>query len=157
MARQWRIEYAGALYHVLSGGNQKQDAFLTRGDRLHFLDTIARMAERFEITVFAYVLMPNHYHLLLKTDQPNLSRAMHWIGCTGTVGFNYRNARVGHLFQGRFKSILAENDAHLFQLSCYIHRNPVRAGLTEHLADYPWSSSRGMPMERKLHRGWIWN
>ncbi len=125
---------------MLSRGNKKQDVFLTWDDRLHFLDTVGRMAERFDISVFAYVLMPNHYHLLIQTDKPNLSRAMHWIGCTYTVGFNYRNARVGHLFQGRFKSILVENDAHLFQLSCYIHRNPVRAGLTERLADYPWSS-----------------
>jgi hypothetical protein len=84
--------------------------------------------------------MPNHYHLLLRTRQANLSRAMHWFSGTYTRRFNNRHGRSGHLFQGRFKSMLVQNDAYVMQLSCYIHRNPLRAGLVQRLADYPWSS-----------------
>lgn len=140
MARPWRIEFEGALYHVLSRGIEKRDVFRDDVDRLNFLSIVGRMSERFLIDVYAYVLMDNHYHLLLKTNAPNLSRSMQWLGTTYTGHFNRRHDRNGHLFQGRFKSILVENDAYLMQLSCYIHRNPVRAGLVDRLADYRWSS-----------------
>ncbi len=90
--------------------------------------------------ICAYVLMDNHYHLLLKTRRANLSKAMQWFGSTYTRRFNNRHQRSGHLFQGRFKSFIIENDAYLMRLSCYIHRNPVRAGLVKRLADYLWSS-----------------
>ena len=100
------------------------------------------VASGFEIELFSYVLMSNHYHLLLRTRRANLSRAMHWFAGTYTRRFNNRHGRSGHLFQGRFKSILVENDAYILQLSCYIHRNPLRAGLVKRLADYPWSSYR---------------
>jgi len=98
------------------------------------------LSERFEVEIFAYVLMNNHYHLLLKTRRANLSKAMQWFGTTYTRRFNNRHKRTGHLFQGRFKSIIIENDAYLMQLSCYIHRNPLRAGIVKRLADYRWSS-----------------
>jgi putative transposase len=84
--------------------------------------------------------MSNHYHLLLRTRRANLSRGMQWLSGTYTRRFNNRHGRSGHLFQGRFKSILVENDAYVMQLSCYIHRNPLRAGLIERLADYPWNN-----------------
>ena len=98
------------------------------------------MSERFEIDVFAYVLMGNHYHILLRTRRANLKKAMHWFGTTYTQRFNRRHSRSGHLFQGRYKSIIVQNDAYLLQLSYYIHRNPLRAGLVKRLADYRWSS-----------------
>jgi len=140
MGRAWRIEYEGALYHALSRGNENGDIFYDSTDRVRFLDSIGEMSERFVVDVCAYVLMDNHYHLLLKTRRANLSKAMHWFGTTYTRRFNNRHSRSGHLFQGRYKSIIIENDTYLKQLSFYIHRNPVRAGIVKRLADYPWSS-----------------
>lgn len=140
MARQWRIEYPGALYHVLSRGNARQDIFLTDDDRVLFLDLIQELSDRFNIEVYAYVLMGNHYHLLLKTLDANLSKGMQWFGTAYTRKFNLLNNRNGHLFQGRFKSIIVENEAYLLRLSCYIHRNPLKAGIVERLSDYQWSS-----------------
>ena len=140
MTRQLRIEYEGATYHVLSRGNNQQAIFLSDQDRNTFLQTLARLSERFEVDIIAFVLMENHYHLLLRTNRPNLSKSMQWLGTTYTTIFNLRHSRKGHLFQGRFKSILVENEAYLMQLSCYIHRNPLRAGIVGRLLDYPWSS-----------------
>jgi REP element-mobilizing transposase RayT len=141
MARAWRIEYEGALYHVLSRGNERQDIVLNDNDRRLFLDTAGQMCERFEIDLFAYVLMDNHYHILFRTNRANLCRSMQWFGATYTKRFNLRHSRSGHLFQGRFKNMLIQNDAYLTQLSYYIHRNPLRAGMVvKRLADYKWSS-----------------
>jgi REP element-mobilizing transposase RayT len=142
MSRAWRIEYEGALYHLLSRGNEHSDIFVDDYDRKRFLDAIEEMSERFEIDVFAYVLMSNHYHVLLRTRRANLKKAMHWFGTTYTQRFNLRHSRSGHLFQGRYKSIIVQNDAYLIQLSYYIHRNPLRAGIVKRLADYRWSSYR---------------
>jgi len=140
MSRQWRIEYVGALYHVLSIGNERKEIFNGNEDRKVFLEALAQMSNRFDVEVHAYVLMGNHYHLLLRTKRANLSKAMQWFGVTYTRRFNLRNARIGHLFQGRFKSILVENESYLLRLSCYIHRNPLRAGMVHRLVDYVWSS-----------------
>ncbi|MCP4350609.1 MAG: hypothetical protein GY795_34510 [Desulfobacterales bacterium] len=142
MARQWRIGFPGALYHVLSRGNNRQNIFFSDGDRQMFPDLVGEFAERFSIDVYAYVLMSSHYHILLKTKENNLSKSMQWFGTAYTRRFNIRNRRTGHLFQGRFKSIIAENDAYLLRLSCYIHRNPLRAGLVRRLSDYRRSSCR---------------
>jgi REP element-mobilizing transposase RayT len=150
MARAWRIEYEGALYHVLSRGNEGRDIFIDDHDRRLFLATIGEMAQRFEMEFFVYVLMSNHYHLLFRTLRANLSRAMQWAGATYTSRFNARHSRSGHLFQGRFKSILVQNDAYLLQLSYYIHRNPLRAGIVPRLADYPWSSYRAYAYGRPV-------
>ena len=136
MGRAWRIEYDGALYHILSRGNEQKDIFYDDQDRLLFLSAIGEMSERFEIDVFAYVLMDNHYHLLLKTNRANLSKSMQWLGVTYTRRSNLRHFRSGHLFQGRFNSIIVQNGAYLMRLSCYIHRNPLIAGIVKRLADY---------------------
>jgi REP element-mobilizing transposase RayT len=140
MGRPWRIEYKGASYHILSRGNERRDIFFDLRDYHLFLDTVGEMAERFELEIFAYVLMPNHYHLLLKTHRKNLSKSMHWFGVAYTNRINARHSRCGHLFQGRYKSLLVQNDAYLLRLSCYIHRNPLRTGLVKRLVDYRWSS-----------------
>ncbi|MDR4503822.1 MAG: transposase [Candidatus Scalindua sp.] len=140
MARQWRIEFEGAYYHILSRGNERRDIFRDNDDRILFLDTLGEMSDRFAIEVYAYALMDNHYHLLLKTNKPNISKGMQWFGTTYTRQYNIKHKRNRHLFQGRFKSFLIENDEYLMLLSCYIHRNPLRAGIVRRLADYPWSS-----------------
>ena len=111
MARHWRIEYEGALYHVFSRGNNKQNIFLTDDDRYLFLDTIGQMSERFDNDIFAYVLMDNHYHLLLRTPKANLSRSMQWLGTTYTRRFNLKTAtsavnQIRHfLNKGAFKKV----------------------------------------------------
>ncbi len=142
MGRAWRIEYEGALYHVLSRGNERREIFYGDEDRRLFIATLGDMVERFAIDLYAYVLMNNHYHLLFRTRRANLSRAMQWFGVTYTNRFNARNGHIGHLFQGRFKNMLVESDAYLMRLSFYIHRNPLRAGLVTWLADHRWSSYR---------------
>ena len=154
MARQWRIEYPGALYHVLSRGNGGQDIFLTNDDRHQFLALLEDLSDRFNIDIFAYVLMGNHYHLLLKTKDANLSKAMQWFGTTYTRKFNLNHHTSGHLFQGRFKSIIVENDLYLLRLSCYIHRNPLKAGIVDRLSDYPWSSYKFYAYKKKTSK-WL--
>ncbi len=149
MSRAWRIEYPGALYHVLSRGNERREIFVDDDDRRIFLDTLGEMAERFELDIAAYVLMRNHYHLLLRTRRANLSKCMQWFGVTYTNRFNALNSHSGHLFQGRFKSMIVQNDAYLLRLSYYIHRNPLRAGIVERLADYRWSSYSAYAYGRK--------
>lgn len=122
-------------YHILSRGNEQQDIFVVDDDRVAFLKGLGEMSERFESSIFAYVLMSNHYHLLLlRTNKVNLSKSMQWLGTTYARRFNLRHFRSRHLFQGRFKSILVQNHAYLTQLSCYIHRNPLRDGLVDRLA-----------------------
>ena len=149
MARQWRIEYPGALYHVLSRGNGGQDIFYSDNDCDLFLSLLEELIGRFNVEVHAYVLMSNHYHLLLKTIDANLSKAMQWFGTTYTRKFNIANHMQGHLFQGRFKSLIIQNAAYLLRLSFYIHRNPVRAGMVERLVDYPWSSYKFYAYKKK--------
>jgi REP element-mobilizing transposase RayT len=154
MARPWRIEYEGAFYHVMSRGNEQRDVFFDETDRFTFLKVLSEMSQRFEVDIFAYVLMANHYHLLIKTQQANLSKAMQWLGVTYTCRFNLKHNRCGHLFQGRFKSILVQNDAYLLQLSCYIHRNPTRAKTVRRLAQYRWSSYPAYAYGKE-HPGWL--
>ncbi len=149
MTRPLRIEYKGALYHVLSRGNQQQDIFLGKSDRIDFLELIEELVERFNLEIYAFVLMSNHYHILLKTLEPNLSKSMQWLGTTYTRRYNNRHQLCGHLFQGRYKSIIVQNDAYLLNLSYYIHRNPLRANMVERLADYEWSSYRYYAYKRK--------
>lgn len=150
MARAWRIEYEGALYHVLSRGNERCNIVADDKDRNLFLDTVGEMSQRFEVDICTYVLMDNHYHLLIRTRRANLSRSMQWLGATYTKRFNLRHFRSGHLFQGRFKNMLVQNEAYLLQLSYYIHRNPVRAGMVKRLSSYKWSSYRAYAFGDRL-------
>ena len=108
-----------------------------------YSDTLRRMVERFKLEVHAvYVLMKNHYHLLVRTREGSLSRAIQWLGVSYSVWFNRRHQRSGHLFQGRFKNFLIENDHYFTAMCLYIHGNPLRAGIVRNLWDYPWSSYR---------------
>jgi REP element-mobilizing transposase RayT len=140
---------------VLSRGNGRQNIFFPDKDQHAFLDRLEQVSERFGTVICAYVLMDNHYHLLVKTPEANLSKAMQWIGTTSTRRFHIHNHSSGHLFQGRHKSIIVENKAYLLRLSCYIHRNPLRVKLVDRLIDYPWSSHRYFADKEKPPH-WLW-
>lgn len=142
MARPLRIEYPGALYHVMNRGDGKEKITVSEEDKKLFLSVVSESVERFNLLVHGYCLMPNHYHLLVETPDGNLSDAMRYLNGVYTQRFNARHKTVGHVFQGRFKSILVNQDEYLMCLCRYIERNPVRAGLVEHPSDYMWSSYR---------------
>ncbi len=140
MARPVRIEYEGAFYHVTARGNDRKKVFLSKADYEKFLANLKDAAARFSVVVHSYVLMGNHYHLIVETPNANLSSFMHAIQSGYTTYFNKKRGRTGHLFQGRFKSILVDKDAYLLELSRYIHLNPVRAHMTDTPEAYPFSS-----------------
>ena len=142
MARPLRVEYAGAFYHVINRGNAREKIFKSKRDRVKFLEYIEKAVERFSIKIHTYCLMSNHFHLLVETPEPNLSKAIQWLNVSYAAYFNRKRQRSGHLFQGRFKSVLVEQDEYLKHLSRYIHLNPVRAKVVEGPAEYPWSSYR---------------
>ena len=142
MARPLRIEYPGAVYHITSRGNAYQDIFLDDPDREKFLDVLDQAVERFNWLCHAYCLMTNHYHLLIETVDPTLSRGMRQLNGVYTQAFNRRHERVGHLFQGRYKAILVEKEAYLLELSRYIVLNPVRAKMVKKPEEWEWSSYR---------------
>ena len=154
MARPLRMDYPDTFYHVLSRGNEKQDIFFDGKDYLRFLETLEKMVERFNLEIHAYVLMKNHYHLLIRTREANLSRAIQWLGVSYSVWFNRRHERSGHLFQGRFKSFLIENERYFTAMCLYIHGNPLRAGIVKKLWDYPWSSYRAY-VDSKYKVSWL--
>ena len=140
MARPLRVEYPGAFYHVMHRGNAGEDIFKSIRDREIFLEYFAKAVERFGIKIHTYCLMTNHYHMLIETPQSNLSQAIKWINVSYAAYFNRKRSRSGHLFQGRFKSILVDADEYLKPLSRYIHLNPMRAKIVNVLAEYKWSS-----------------
>jgi REP element-mobilizing transposase RayT len=150
MARQVRIEFAGATYHVMARGDRREDIFRDERDREVMLETLGETAARSGWLVHAWALMSNHYHLLLETPEANLVRGMTWFQTTYTVRFNSRHRSVGHVFGGRYKAVLVErDDARYFtSLLDYIHLNAVRAGMVrldkgDDLRDYRWSSLPG--------------
>jgi len=140
MARPLRVEYPGAFYHVINRGNAGEDVFKSLRDREKFLEYLETACSRFSIRIHTYCLMTNHYHLLVETPEANLSRAIQWINVSYAIYFNTKRLRRGHLFQGRFKSLLVDADEYLKHLSRYIHLNPVRAKMVESASQYPWSS-----------------
>lgn len=144
MARPLRIQFSGAFYHVTSRGNAREAIYLNDTDRKHFLELLANTCRRNQWLCHAYCLMGNHYHLLIETQQPTLSKGMKYLNGSYTQGFNRAHKRVGHVFQGRFKAILVEQDSYLTELSRYIALNPVRAGMVRSAKDWPWSSYRAM-------------
>ena len=144
MARPLRIEFEGALYHVMARGNARADIFLDDEDRQAFVDNLGRVCRRFDWRIWAWCQMSNHYHLLVETLRPTLSKGMREVNGVYTQGFNVRHGRVGHVLQGRYKSVLVEKDTHLVELSRYVVLNPVRAGMTETAGDWPWSGYRAV-------------
>jgi putative transposase len=143
MARPLRIEFCGALYHVMSRGNERKPIARDDNDREKRLDWLRRTVETYGWRLHVFVLMRNHEHLFVETPEANLSAGMQYLNGSYTSYFNRRHRRSGHLFQGRFKGHLIEQEGYFLEVSRYIHLNPVRAKAVLRLEDYPWSSYRG--------------
>jgi REP element-mobilizing transposase RayT len=140
MARRRRLQFPGAVYHVMSRGNRKLPIFDDDTDRRMFLTTLTESVRRYEVRCLAYCLMANHYHLLLDTPRGNLSMAMRHVNGVYTQNSNRRHRQTGHVFEGRFRSIVVQRESYLRRVGRYIVRNPVRAGLIAEVADWQWSS-----------------
>ncbi len=151
MPRPLRVWFPGAIYHVIARGNNRQPIFLHPRDYLRYLHLIEEARLRYDSEVWAYVLMENHVHLMLRTGQHHpISKLMQWLQMSYTIYFNRQYERVGHLFQGRFKSQLVEEDAYCLELSRYIHLNPVRARAVTAPEQYRWSSYRAYVEEETV-------
>ena len=143
MARPLRIEFPGALYHVMSRGNERKPIVRDNTDREKRLDWLRRTVETYGWRLHAFVLMDNHEHLFVETPEPNLSAGMQLLNGSYTGYFNRRHGRSGHLFQGRFRGHLIEEEGYFLEVSRYIHLNPVRAKCVARPEHYRWSSYRG--------------
>ena len=142
MSRPLRVEFPGAVYHVIARGNERRIIFRDPTDRRGYLDRLGRYADRLDFSIYAYCLMTNHVHLALETGRIPLSRIMLALHGSYSQAFNRRHGRVGHLFQGRYKAYLVEGGKHLLALVRYIHLNPLRAGLVLRPQGFEWSSER---------------
>ncbi len=163
MARPLRIDYPDAYYHVTCRGNERREIFRDDQDRAAFLERLQRSIEIYSVRLHCYVLMSNHFHLVVQTPKANLSEFMRHLNVCYTGYYNRRHHRVGHLFQGRFKAIVIEADSYLLELSRYVHLNPVRVGSVKqrglkeqlrYLAKYSWSSLRGY-LKREQRGSWV--
>jgi len=142
MARPLRIEYPGAVYHVISRGNNKQSVFRNDRDRERYLEKLSDYCQEKGVNLCCYCLLSNHVHLLLETPKGNLSRMMQPLQTSYTVYFNRRHRHTGHVFEQRYKAFLVDKDNYLLQASRYIHLNPVEARIVREAHDYRWSSYR---------------
>jgi len=154
MPRKPRIEFAGATYHVMCRGNRQEPVFRDARDNEMFLDTLEEACVRCGWRVHAFVLMGNHYHLLIETPEPNLVAGMQWLQGTYTKRFNVRHKERGHLFQGRYKALLVDRGGDYFStVASYIHLNPARVRGFDfegmNLEDHVWSSYPGIIQVKK--------
>ena len=129
MARALRIEYPDAVYHITSRGNARNEIFADDQDRDNFLTVLGVVVKRYNWLCHAYCLMDNHYHLMIETPDANLSRGMRQLNGVYTQKYNWRHSKTGHIFQGRYKSILVEKENYLLELCRYVVLNPVRANM----------------------------
>lgn len=142
MPRPPRLEFSGAVYHVIARGNEQRDVFRDNWDRELYLRRLAHYRDRFRFRLYAYCLMSNHVHLALETGPVLLSRIVLALHGSYAQAFNQRHGRAGHLFQGRYKAFLVQKTSYLLALVRYIHDNPVKAGLVRNARNYRWSSER---------------
>jgi putative transposase len=142
MSRPKRINLPGCVYHIMCRGNRSETVFADDKDKDKFLEYLIQYIEPFEMRIHAYCLMDTHLHLMIESRKPNLSEFMRRLLTAYTVWFNRRHRTCGHLFAGRFKSLVVERGEYLVSVSRYIHRNPVEAGMVDEAEDYPWSSMR---------------
>ncbi len=152
MGRPLRPEFEGAVYHITSRGNEKKKIYRDDKDRDRFLSILKEYKSRFNFLIHCFVLMDNHYHLVIETLRPNLVKIMHGLNSSYTGYFNKKHKRSGHLFQGRYKAIVVDKENYLLELSRYVHLNPVRAGITDKPRDYRWSSCSGYINKKALNK-----
>ena len=142
MSRPLRIQYPGSLWHITSRGNEKRDTFYDDRDRLRFIEFLGEAVRRFQWTLTAYVLMSNHFHLLIQLAMDSLSYGMQWLNGEYSSRFNRKYGRVGHLVQGRPDIRLVEAESYFLEVHRYNVLNPVRAYMVERPEDHEWSSYR---------------
>src|SRR5579862_2372627 len=160
MPRAPRIEFGGAIYHVMNRGDHLEAIFRDDRDRQRFLETLSEGCESAGWMIHSFVFMPNHYHLLIETPRPTLVKGMQWLNATYTQRFNSRHRTRGHLFQGRYKALLVDDQSpgYLLTVSDYIHLNPIRARLlptAEELLRYPWCSAAWLAGTRRGRPDWL--
>jgi putative transposase len=155
MPRQPRLDAPGTLHHVMGRGIETGKIFRTKKDREDFLDRLADLCRSGSWAIFAWALMSNHFHLLVRTGKEPLARSMRRLMTGYAINFNFRHKRKGHLFQNRYKSIVCQEDLYLLELTRYIHLNPFRAGLVpdlEALGRYPWAGHSALTGQ--VERDW---
>ena len=158
MARPLRIKYKGAFYHITARGNEREKIFFAKSDYAKFKEYLKETQDRYGCFLHCYVLMSNHYHLILETPNADINKIMHYINSSYTGYINRRKRRNGHLFQGRYISILVDVDSYLLELSRYIHLNPVRAKIVKRPEDYPYSRYKSFISKKEediVHRDLI--
>jgi REP element-mobilizing transposase RayT len=148
MARRLRVQYPGAIYHLMARGNGRQDIVRDDADRDRLVEQLGRAAVRCSWRVFAFVIMSNHLHVVLKTPEPNLARGMQGFLSAYANAWARRHRLSGHVFQGRYRTELVEDETYLWTVTRYVHLNPVRARLVEHPAEWRWSSYTGYARAR---------
>lgn len=140
MARAWREEYKGGIYHVIARGNNKEYIFKESIDKGYFIKQLKECSATMGYRVYGYVLMDNHYHIIIQTLDKKLPEIMHQINNKYSKYFNGKYKRVGHVFQGRYKAILVQDERYMLKLLRYVHQNPVRVGISKSVEGYKWSS-----------------
>lgn len=160
MARKLRVQYPGAIYHVINRGDRREPIFKDEADRKRFLETLAEACVKTAWQVHAYCLMANHFHLVVETPQANLVAGMKWFLGTYTSRFNRRHKLFGHLFSGRYRALIVDGsgNGYLRTVCDYVHLNPVRAKLLtdeQPLSDYPWSSCPAYLQAPSKRPGWL--
>jgi len=145
MPRSRRVDAPGSIHHLMVRGVDRGPVFLDDADRARFVDRLRQVAPEEGVRVYAWALMPNHAHLVVRSGPSGVSRLMARVGTAHARAFNGRHGRVGHLFQDRFRSVLVDSDVHLRWLLRYVHRNPIEAGIVRSvgsLESYPWTGHR---------------
>ena len=159
MSRPPRLQFPGAVYHLTARGNRRLPIFLADTDRREFLRVLARVVRRYAWVCATYCLMDNHYHLLVRTPEPNLADGMRLLNGLYARRFNARHKFQGHVFGDRYHDASVIEDSHLLEAARYVVLNPVRGGLCSAPSDWPWSSYRATvglePAPRFLDTGWL--
>ena len=144
MSRSLRLEFPGALWHITSRGNEQRDIVRDDDDRRFLLDLLGEAVDRFNWILYQYVLMTNHYHLVIELAEESLSKGMKWLNGKYAQAFNKRHRRVGHLFQGRPHESLVEKETYFLNVIRYVALNPVRAQMVARPEHYAWGSHRAI-------------
>jgi len=138
--KRLRIEYYGAYYHIIQRGVNKEYIFNDDKDKARLLEIVVETKELYDFKIFAYAIMGNHYHLFIQALNIPISKIMHQINTRYAMYYNKKYEKVGHVFEGRYKGILVQDDSYFVTLVKYIHNNPVAAGICDSMEEYKWSS-----------------